>query len=135
MHPEVDFFIERQTPAVHPVLRAARQRLLTLDDRMREDFKWKTPFYLRHDEVFYLTLTPNRRAVQLSFVRGADLADPAGRLLGHDRKLIRFVRLADPADLNDDYLLHLLHQALLLDEAAHRAGRRVWQRLPPDAGR
>ncbi len=131
MHPAVDHYIERQEPTVQAVLLAARHRLLTLDDRIREDFKWNVPFYRYLREVFYLTLAPGKQAVQLSFVRGAALADPAGRLFGLDRQLIRFVRLATPADLADDYLLSLLHQALLLDEDGHRAGHKTWQRLPP----
>ena len=127
MHPAVDFYLESQAWPVQQILHTARRRLLALDDRMREGFKWNTPFYFYHREVFYLKPVRGKPWVNLTFVRGAVLVDSAGHLLGHDRRLIRFVRLTAPADLDHPAVAPLLYEALLLDVQGHAAGQTAWQ--------
>jgi hypothetical protein len=114
MASSVDSYLEARPPAQYQLLVAARRVLLSLDERIREDLKWGVPFYSYDGPWAYLTVVPRASFIHVGLIDGVRLADPAARLVGHELKNVRHLRLATLADVHDTETLALLHQALLL---------------------
>ncbi|OWY18967.1 DUF1801 domain-containing protein [Sphingobacteriales bacterium UPWRP_1] len=76
---------------------------------------YKIPFYYRKTWVCYLNPTKNG-AVELGFTRGAELQNESGLLQAKGRKTVSSVTFATPADIPEETLLQVWHEALLLDE-------------------
>lgn len=121
MNPAVDFYIERQPLELQPLLHAARHRLLTLDDRIREEWKYGVPMYRYHGIVAYLSTVPRKPYIHIGLAEGVHLSDVGCLLTGHDRKQIRHLQIHRVADADREGVLEILHEALLLDEQRHAA--------------
>ncbi len=124
MNAAVDFYLEAQPDALRTTLMAARRLLLSLDDRVREEFKYGVPMYYYHRPFAYLTGVPRQPYAHIGLVQGVNLPDPDGILTGLDKKQVRHLRIATPAEVAHPGVLTLLHEALAFDQARGAVKRR-----------
>jgi hypothetical protein len=77
-------------------------------------FQYKLPFYYRKTWFCYLHPTKNGK-VELSFIRGRELADEHGLLDFKNRKKVGSIPIRELSDITPE--IHaLIQEALLLDE-------------------
>ena len=111
--PKVDLYIAQQPEHLQPLFEACRQVLLAAP-KVQEDLKWKIPFYSYHGLLGYLN--PQKDHLLWGFCQGARLSDEWNVFQGHDRKLIRHIKIAHIEDVYKEEVLFTLQEALLWNE-------------------
>lgn len=111
-------FVAKYAPAIQDQLRDARSRLRALFPRGHElvfDNYNALVFGISATERTtdsFVSIAGYPKWVTLFFLRGVDLVDPAGLLVG-DGKQVRSIRLESAADLDRPEVLALIAQATL----------------------
>lgn len=80
---------------------------------------WGQPFYYYRGHWFcYLAYVKKWSCVELGFINGLQLEDPAGILLGRDRKLVKSIAFHSLEDYTnrEEAILEVIQCALLLNE-------------------
>jgi hypothetical protein len=99
-------------------LRRMRKLIKAADPQVVEEWKWMTPVW-SHDGII-CTGESYKKAIKLTFAKGAFLTDPAGlfnsSLEGHPR---RAIDIAEGAEVNEAAFTALVRQAVVLN----RSGR------------
>ncbi|MFD2569204.1 DUF1801 domain-containing protein [Spirosoma soli] len=114
----VDDYINQQTSDHQRILRWLRQLILTTDPAVREKIGWQVPVYTCRTQLLcYLNIVRAEAvAVDLAFMRGADLPDEAGLLESRGRKQIKSLVIRNVTDWNNDLIRTYIQEALLLSE-------------------
>ena len=82
---------------------SARNVLLSLNDKMQEAFKYKTPFYCyRGKNLFYLTF-PDKKQLVLGILYANELKDESGLLKGN-QKIVRHIYLEQIDIQSNDFI-------------------------------
>jgi len=121
----VDGWFEELPEEWHEVAFALRNRLLEASPRMKEEWKYKLPFYSNGRWMCYLSFQKKR--LVLGFIEGVHLLDPDALFAPTGHKMIRhFLPGPSPSALNDRALCQLITVAVLYNEEllARRKGRK-----------
>ncbi len=108
----VDDWIESIQPHLHVTAIALRELIKETIPGLREAIKWGYPWYLLKGYVCYLSATDDH--VTFGLYRGAELADPDGRLRG-DGATMRYVHVQSHEDIDVDQFRIWLEEAEVLD--------------------
>lgn len=111
----VDEYINDVGGPVAVTLQAARDLLLSTVPDLEEYMKWGAPSYRipKGEQIFYLY--GGKDHVNLGFLLGDQLDDPAGLLQGAGQKESRHVHLEDPTDIaTTPALVELILQSVAL---------------------
>lgn len=96
-NPDVDeWFAGQQDNPLCSSLQLAREIILSIDDRVEESIKWKTPTFAYQGNIVSFTLGA-KNFVSLMFHKGAEIPGDHSRLEG-DGKQVRTMRFDDAAD-------------------------------------
>lgn len=87
---------------------------LTNDLKLRDQMRFKTPFYDGKSWICYLNPIKNQQ-VELAFVRGYELSNTNGLLLSKGRKQVCGIQIEEIDDANFQVIAATLHEAILLD--------------------
>lgn len=98
----------------HRTILFSLHHLLTEEFNLTLKFKYNLPFYYNKSWVCYAN--PTSESIELSFIRGNELADPDNLLQAKNRKMVRSLPLTQITRVNDPQSLQLIHEAILLDE-------------------
>lgn len=105
---------EWQAPA-----RRIRELLLQASPLMREEWKYRTPFYSHRLWMCYLSLQKN--GLVLGFVQGRNMLDPDGLFAPTEHSQIQhFLPSPSPAPLPETALRRLIQEAIALNEEIAR---------------
>lgn len=110
-------FINRFTPAIAKLVRAARSRLRkrlpTAVELVYDNYNALAIGYGPNERASdaIVSLAVYARGVNLYFLEGAYLPDPEGVLQGNGTRG-RFIRLTDAAMIDSPTIVHLLHAAV-----------------------
>lgn len=105
---------EWQAPA-----RRIRELLLQASPLMREEWKYRTPFYSHRLWMCYLSLQKN--GLVLGFVQGRNMLDPDGLFAPTEHSQIQhFLPSPYPAPLPETALRRLIQEAIALNEEIAR---------------
>ncbi|MEQ1747390.1 MAG: DUF1801 domain-containing protein [Saprospiraceae bacterium] len=77
--------------------------------------RYRVPFFFRKSWLCYLNPLKNG-AVELCFIRANELSNEQGLLDFKDRSQVAGVTYHSSADIREDALAEVLHEALVLDE-------------------
>jgi hypothetical protein len=116
---DIDDFFAHQTPEIRQLLQYVRQLILVSHPKIRERFMYNSvPFYLCLDYVCYFGKIHKTKGVEICFVKGFLLPDPAGVLEAHNRKYIRGMTFRNLKDFQDreEAFLEVLQEAILFNE-------------------
>jgi hypothetical protein len=115
MH-QVDAYIEALPAPLDAVAAAVRQLLLDSVPDLEERYSFKLPFYHYLGMFCYLRRNPEQQGLDLTFIRGTDLAVAFPQLERRNRAMGASVLLTKMADI------HALEVPLMVSAAAD------WQR-------
>jgi hypothetical protein len=105
---------EWQAPA-----RRIRELLLQASPLVREEWKYRTPFYSHRLWMCYLSLQKN--GLVLGFVQGRNMLDPDGLFATTEHSQIQhFLPSPSPAPLPETALRRLIQEAIALNEEIAR---------------
>src|SRR5262245_53500681 len=98
----VDQLIARASPEVQVLLQRLRGMVRGIAPDLDERFGWGQILYQREQRLgnFIVSLLPQRTYVNLEFIDGTMLPDPAGRLEGKGKHL-RHVKIRTVTDVDD----------------------------------
>lgn len=113
MNPEVQLYLDSQTEEETALLHYLRELILTAGDEFRETFRWSIPFYDSNGMCLYLQV--RKGLVEIGFIKGHLLSDPAGLLRHESQKSIRHVRLRPADDVPRQIILNLIEEARILN--------------------
>lgn len=85
------WLVEREHP-LDDAMRAVRAIILSVDERITESIKWKTPTFAFNGNI--ASFNPSKNMISLLFHRGSEIPGDHPRLEG-DGKLVRTMRFAD----------------------------------------
>lgn len=122
----VEDYINDQTTETGTILRWLRSIINNAAPGVREEVKWKVPFYTYQKRALcYLNVLKTTRSsqpvqVELAFSEGKHLPDEDGRLQGRGRKLIKSLIIETVADGNEERVRTYVQEALLRIEQKER---------------
>lgn len=108
---KVDTYVKKLPPDTQAVVEALRRLIFAVAPQAHEDLKWGQPWYVGNKGVCYIAAFKDH--VNLGFARGAELADPRGRLEGTGKGM-RHVKVRSAKDI-DAAVKSLLREAFKLD--------------------
>jgi hypothetical protein len=111
---DVDAFIEAQPQ--RDLLVALRALVKRIVPAVREEMKWRIPFYSHHGMLIGFEMS-GRDEVVVCFCYGADLGDP-DRILGGAWRRTRTVRVRTLADVKRRSLAAMVRRAVARNERA-----------------
>lgn len=112
------------------VAQALRTMILNASPAVREEWKYRTPFFAHHRWMSYLSL--QKQGLVLGFVDGKHMLDADGLFASTDHKMIRhFIPAQDPHQLPVEALRRLLQEAIAVNEEVHaqQRAKRTLRRL------
>jgi hypothetical protein len=118
----VEDYITKQTPEAGAILRWLQQIIYYAASGVREEVKWKVPFYTyRKQPLCYLNVLKMTKKgqpirVDLAFLDGNDLPDEAGLLQSRGRRRIKSIGIEKEADWDEDLIRTYVQEALILIE-------------------
>jgi len=102
-----------------PVAEAIRSIVMEASPHIREEWKYRTPFYSHHRWMCYLSL--QKKGLVLGFVQGGVMTDAEGLLAHTEHRLIRhFLPAMDVAELPIGPLRRLVQETVEINEEIHR---------------
>ncbi len=107
----VDTYVKKLPPDTRAVVEALRRLIFEVAPNAREELNWGQPWYAGKKGVCYIAAF--RDHINLGFARGAELADPAGRLEGTGKGM-RHVKIRNPQEI-DAAVKILAREAFKLD--------------------
>lgn len=117
INPEVDQLL---TEKVHPLdaeIRRVREIILSVDDRITEAVKWKSPTFMYKGNIasYYMNA---KKLVSLMFHKGAAINDPHGLLEGDGKesRVARFHSMEDIAQKREA-LVAVIHEWIKMQDA------------------
>jgi hypothetical protein len=108
---KADAYFRKLPAKTRPVAEALRKFVLETAAGAREDLMWGRPWYCAHAGVCYIAAA--KAHVSLGFARGAELADPEGRLEGTGKSM-RHVKIRNTGEI-DAAVKALVCEAIELD--------------------
>ncbi len=96
-NPKVDKLLAEKNHPLDAEIRQVREIILSVDDRIEEAVKWKSPTFMYKGNIASYFMNA-RKFVSLMFHKGALLDDP-DELLEGDGKEARVARFYDMADV------------------------------------
>lgn len=96
INPDVDAWFEEREPVQAEAMQAARAVILSVDDRITEVIKWKTPTFMYEGNI--ASFNPAKKFVSLLFHRGGEIPGDHPRLEG-EGPLAKVMRFADADDV------------------------------------
>ncbi|MHC4416754.1 MAG: DUF1801 domain-containing protein [Planctomycetota bacterium] len=108
---KMDVYVRKLPPAQRTVVEALRALVKTAAPEAREELKWGRPWYSTKRDVCSIAAAKDH--VTLGFARGAELADPAGRLEGTGKDM-RHIRIKGVGEV-DAAVEALVRAAFKLD--------------------
>jgi hypothetical protein len=110
----VDEFVERKVlPEFRPVVAAIRSLMKEGAPAARETMSYGLPMYIKESTLAWIS--PSKKGITLSFMRGAYFEDKYG-LLGGPGKHAKNVRMKSLSEINKPALRYYIKQALKLDK-------------------
>ena len=97
--------------------------LLAKELELTPKMRYKIPFYYHKSWICYLNPT-KQGAIEFAFVRGNELSDEQGLLQSKGRKQVMSIELKTLADLPEDSIKEVIHEALMLDDTVPYASKR-----------
>jgi len=97
--------------------------LLEQELNLISKLQYKIPFYYRKSWICYMNPLKNG-AVEFAFTRGNELSNSQGLLIDKGRKQVSSVEFKKVADIPDESLNEVIHEAILLDETVPYASKR-----------
>lgn len=119
---DVEHFIEMTSIPQREIL-SYFHRLFTSELELEAKIRYKIPFYYQKSWVCYLNPIKGH-GVELAFLRGNELSNAGGLLQDEGRKQVTGFKCYSIADLPEEELLNVIHEALLLDETVKYASKR-----------
>ena len=107
-----EYVAKKLTPGQAEIVNALRQLIRAAAPAATESLKWGQPVYEENGPFAYIK--PGKNHVTFGFWRGAELADPKGRLEG-DGDRMKHVKLASLADIRRSELQKFVKEALKLN--------------------
>ena len=110
----MDEFVESNVlPEFWPVVAAIRSLMKEFAPNAREEMSYGLPMYIKKSTLAWIS--PSKRGITFSFMRGVALEDKYG-LLGGVAKHARYVRMKNLDEINKPALRYYIKQALKLDK-------------------
>lgn len=112
-----DYIYEFEEPQQEILLHL--HQLLTLEFGLKENIRFKIPFYDHINWVCYLrpfSCPKNKTGISLSFVKGNFLSDPNNLLKSRKRKRVCDLEIYTLSKLPETYIKSLIQEAIILDE-------------------
>ena len=97
--------------------------LLEQELNLISKLQYKIPFYYRKSWICYMNPLKNG-AVEFAFTRGNELSNSQGLLIDKGRKQVSSIEFKKVADIPDESLNEVIHEAILLDETVPYASKR-----------
>ena len=114
--PEV--YIQLLPPPQRRIMEVLYEELM-LQPGVTCKMRFKIPFFYRNSWICYMN--PLRKGgVEFVFLKGQQLADPAGLLDAKDRKMVSGITIENAQKIPHEALMELVQEALLLDELDKR---------------
>ena len=109
-HPKVADYFANQTEEIQALLHYFRKKVMDLHPLMREEFKWKLPFYCAPKAMVFLQV--RKAQVEVGFIRGYKLEGFDHWLEGQHLKMVRYL-IFDPYEDVDVVKLDTVLAAVL----------------------
>ena len=110
----VDEFVESEVlPEFQPIVAAVRTLMKESAPGAKEMMSYGLPMYIKRLTLAWIS--PNKKGVTVSFMRGVGFEDKYGLLRG-SAKHARFVRMKNLAEVNKPALKYYIKQALKFDK-------------------
>lgn len=113
-----DYLDQLEIPQQRELMTAAHELLLDLIPQVEATVKWKVPFYTYVAPICYLN--PVAEHFYFGFIRGSELSNEQGLLMGTDRKLVRLLHIQTLKELFSDSTAEIILEAVSLAEADGR---------------
>ena len=108
----VEIYILEQPLELRPILKKLRFLIVSAAPQITEKLVYSIPFFYGKKRIFYLN--PLKDAVDLGFCDGFLMGE--NQLLEKkNRTQIRTIRFTKIADINDESIIPLIHEAILID--------------------
>ncbi|MEL7533350.1 MAG: DUF1801 domain-containing protein [Bacteroidota bacterium] len=115
-------FIEGQDKDRRDLMRYLHQ-MFSEEMGLVSKIRYKVPFYYNRSWICYLN--PSKKVgIELVFLRGNELSNVQGILEARGRKQVRGILLEKLADLPQDAIREIMHEAIILDETVKYASKR-----------
>jgi hypothetical protein len=115
----VEIYILEQPPELQPILKKLRYLILSASPQLEEKMVYKIPFFYCRKRILYLN--PLKGGVDLGFCDGFMMGE--NQLLENkNRTQVRTIRFSKIADIDDESIIPLIHEAILIDQL--RAARK-----------
>ena len=110
---QVDHYLDSLQPDKQTLAIEVRRIIQSAVPHLEETFRWDNPCYFFYGPVCYFA--SSRNCLHLGFFRGAELADPAKRLVSRNGGYPHII-LRSPEDIDPDYFEELIRQAVALNQ-------------------
>ena len=108
-----EFIASKVLPEFRPVVAAVRSLMKEYAPGAREMMSYGLPMYIQRLTVAWIS--PNKKGITFSFMRGAAFEDKYGLLKGV-AKHARYVKLKNLGEVNKPALRYYIRQALKFDK-------------------
>ena len=116
----VEFFILGQPENLKPILKRLRGLILSASPYVEEKLVYNIPFFYGKKRIFYLN--PQDNWVDLGFCEGYLLAENPV-LQTKDRTQVKTIRFLSIAEINEDVVLPIIHEAIIIDQIKNKKGK------------
>ncbi|WP_042142001.1 DUF1801 domain-containing protein [Paucisalibacillus sp. EB02] len=111
---EVDQYIANLPEEIQAITSSLREIILNTSSELIEEYKWSMPNYSYNGLVCYLQAS--KKHVNLGFQKGNELEDKdQENLLQGSGKTMRHIRMKKMEDINPEYFISLIHEAMELN--------------------
>lgn len=114
MHPEVREYLEKHHESESALLHYLRELILSSGMGFSERLRWRIPCYDSNGMCLYLQV--RKGLVEIGFVKGHLLEDPAGMLQHDNQRTIRHVRMHPEDEVPKEAILVLIAKAAQLNQ-------------------
>jgi len=96
------------------ILQTLSAIILETDPRIIEEIKWGNPAYSYLGIMIYLRAF--KEHATLGFFRGNEVADPEGRLEGHENPVMRSIKYRSPEEIDAEVVREYVSRAMKANE-------------------
>ncbi len=109
----VDDFILKRDVSQRKVLNYLRQLIKSISPEIREEFKWKVPYYSYRGNLCYLN--ERKGTVEIGFARGKELSKRS--ILSGDGKEVRHIKYTAAHEPDEETVIEVIKEAMYLNES------------------
>ncbi len=109
----VEIYILEQPSELRPILKKLRYLILSAAPQITEKLVYNIPFFYGKKRIFYLN--PLKDGVDLGFCDGYLISDNPV-LERKSRSQVRTIFYCHPAEIDEEVLLPLIHEAIIIDQ-------------------